>query len=313
MSTIYIRNSHRWVCSKILAYFGDTKPLIKKLYPHRIPIRMSGLWMLARRRSMLVGSAVGIEVDVISWLSLDRVPFLTQFSVYTTRSRIDDVSRLARLCLRLLLVSISFRAKHRAVSHKPFQSPHWKSFTLEMICLTLSRRVHGQSNAGINYGTQSKICAGKESRGYLSSRSSIRCILATNCSTTSPVVITLDIRKSRSSKRLSVSNHLLRKSKDPDLVRLSTRSPGREGMPAKIPAVWAGAVAGLPGTRRIFFLLTYPLFLIKKFSNVFFKLFEICTFEICTRDTNPLSSQAWAPLVQIHQCAGAHLPDNQKR
>ena len=32
--------------------------------------------------------------------------------------------------------------------------------------------------------------------------------------------------------------------KEPDLARLSTRSPGREGMPAKIPAVQAGAAAG---------------------------------------------------------------------
>ncbi len=32
--------------------------------------------------------------------------------------------------------------------------------------------------------------------------------------------------------------------KEPDLARLSTRSPGREGMPAKIPAVRACAAAG---------------------------------------------------------------------
>ena len=41
-----------------------------------------------------------------------------------------------------------------------------------------------------------------------------------------------------------VSNKSLRNAKEPDLVRLSTRSPGREGMPAKIPAAGAGAAAG---------------------------------------------------------------------
>jgi hypothetical protein len=41
-----------------------------------------------------------------------------------------------------------------------------------------------------------------------------------------------------------VSNNSLRKEKDPDLVRLSTRSPEREGIPSKIPAVRAGAAAG---------------------------------------------------------------------
>jgi hypothetical protein len=88
------------------------------------------------------------------------------------------------------------------------------------------------------------MCAAKESRVYLSARSSTRCTLAANCSTASPLGITLAMRKSRSSKRRSVSDNSLRKAKDPDLVRLSTRSPGREGMPAKIPAVSAGAAAG---------------------------------------------------------------------
>ncbi len=90
---------------------------------------------LTRRRSMLVGSALGIEVDVIAWLTLDKAPFRAQCSAYTTRARIDDVSRVARFYLRLLLVSISFLAKRRAVSHKPFQSPHWKRLALEMIFL----------------------------------------------------------------------------------------------------------------------------------------------------------------------------------
>ena len=59
-----------------------------------------------------------------------------------------------------------------------------------------------------------------------------------------PLGVTLAMRKSRSSKGRSVSNNSLRKAKDPDLVRLSTRSPGIEGMPVKIPAAEAGAAAG---------------------------------------------------------------------
>jgi hypothetical protein len=41
-----------------------------------------------------------------------------------------------------------------------------------------------------------------------------------------------------------VSNNSVRKEKDPDLVRLSTRSPCGEGMTTKIPVVRAGAAAG---------------------------------------------------------------------
>jgi len=52
------------------------------------------------------------------------------------------------------------------------------------------------------------------------------------------------MRKSLSSKRRFVWNKSHRKEKDPDLVRLSTRSPEREGIPSKIPAVRAGAAAG---------------------------------------------------------------------
>jgi len=48
-------------------------------------------------------------------------------------------------------------------------------------------------------------------------------------------------KKSVSHKKTKTS---LAREKEPDLVRLSTRSPGREGMPAKIPAVQAGAGAG---------------------------------------------------------------------
>jgi hypothetical protein len=46
-----------------------------------------------------------------------------------------------------------------------------------------------------------------------------------------------------------VSKSSLRKEKDPDLVRLSTRSPGREGMTAKIPAETGEAEGVLCGGR----------------------------------------------------------------
>ena len=49
---------------------------------------------------------------------------------------------------------------------------------------------------------------------------------------------------SLSSKRRFVWNKSHRKEKDPDLVRVSTRSPGIDGIPAKIPATEAGAAAG---------------------------------------------------------------------
>jgi hypothetical protein len=65
------------------------------------------------------------------------------------------------------------------------------------------------------------------------------------------LVITLDIRKSLNSKRLFVWNKLHRKEKDPDLVRVSTRSPGMDGIPAKIPASEAGVRGGLCGGRGV--------------------------------------------------------------
>ena len=49
---------------------------------------------------------------------------------------------------------------------------------------------------------------------------------------------------SLSSKRRFVWNKSHRKEKDPDLMRVSTRSPGIDGIPAKIPASEAGAAAG---------------------------------------------------------------------
>jgi hypothetical protein len=113
-----------------------------------------------------------------------------------------------------------------------------------MICFTLTWRVPGQSYGERNCATQSRMCAAKDTRGYLSARSSTRCILVPNYSIASPLSITLDMRKSLSSKRRSVSNKSQRKEKDPDLVRLSTRSPGREGIPEKISVSDAGAVTG---------------------------------------------------------------------
>ena len=68
------------------------------------------------------------------------------------------------------------------------------------------------------------MCVAKESRGYLSVRSKTRCILAANCSIVSSLGITLPMRKSRSSKRRSVSNKSIRETKEPDLVSKSTRS-----------------------------------------------------------------------------------------
>jgi hypothetical protein len=105
----------------------------------------------------------------------------------------------------------------------------------------LSKANQAITSTGRNCATQSKMCSAQESRGYLSARSSTRCIHEANCSIASPLGVTLAMRKSRSSKRRSVSNNSLRKAKDPNLVRLSTRSPGRVGMSAKIAAAEAGA------------------------------------------------------------------------
>ncbi len=94
-----------------------------------------------------------------------------------------------------------------------------------MIWLTLSRRVHVLINAGRNNTSQYKMCAAKESRGYLSVRSSTRCILAANCSIDSPLVSTLDRRKSWNSKRGSVSDKSLRKTTEEYKRTWPRRSP----------------------------------------------------------------------------------------
>ncbi len=156
----------------------------------------------------------------------------------------DDVSRLACLCLCSTLLSVSRRANRRAVSHKYFQSTRWKRFVMGNDVLYSTPASVGQTKPGRNSTTQSRMCSGKDTRGYLSARSSTRCILVANCSISSPLCITLDIWKSLSSKRHSVSNKSQRKEKDPDLVRLSTRSPGREGMPTKISVTDTGTVSG---------------------------------------------------------------------
>ena len=56
--------------------------------------------------------------------------------------------------------------------------------------------------------------------------------------------------KSRRSKRLSMSNKSLRNAKEPDLVRLSTRSPGREWIPGNTPVVGGGPSTGAWRDRR---------------------------------------------------------------
>ncbi len=188
---------------------------------------MSRFCMLCSKKCYVTGVSIGYRVrcySLVRPLVLERAPRRAQCSAYTTRAWIDDVSHLARLCLPL--VSVSRRAKRRAVFHKPFPSPRWKRLSLEMICLTLPRWVHGQSNAGRNCATQSKMCAAKESRAYLSARSSTRCILAANCSIPSPLGITLVMHKSRCSKWRSVSKQSPRNAKEPDLERQSKTSPG---------------------------------------------------------------------------------------
>ena len=88
-------------------------------------------------------------------------------------------------------------------------------------------------------------CAQLRTRGGICQQGLVqRCMLSANCCIASPLGITLDMRMSLSSKRRSVWNKSQRKEKDPDLVRLSTRSPGSVGIPSKIPAAEAGGVAG---------------------------------------------------------------------
>ncbi len=68
-----------------------------------------------------------------------------------------------------------------------------------------------------------------------------------NYSTASPLGITLARRKSRSSKRRSLSNKSLSNAKEPDLMWLSTRSPRARVNSRKYPAVGAGTSRGRRG------------------------------------------------------------------
>ena len=154
----------------------------------------------------VTGVNIGNRVRCYSLISLREIsPPYTMFRVFYSSLDRWRVT-FTRVFLRLALVSVSHRPERRAVSHKPFQSPHWKCLALEMICLTLSRRVvHGESNVGRNWATESKMCGGKESRGYLScsARSGTRCILTVNWSTVSTFCITAAMWKSWRSNRWS--------------------------------------------------------------------------------------------------------------
>ena len=122
MSIINISHSHRWVRVEILTYLRDAEPLIEKLCPGiRRPVFLLSFWgrdqnievkhtgsrsgwagsgWFTRRRSMSMGSGFGIELDVTTWLTLQRSP-RSQCSEDTTRVWIEDVSRLEQLCFRL--------------------------------------------------------------------------------------------------------------------------------------------------------------------------------------------------------------------
>ena len=62
------------------------------------------------------------------------------------------------IMVTLSMVSVSRRAKRRAISHKSFHLPHWKRLTLDTICLTLSRQLYGVNITGINCETTSTFC-----------------------------------------------------------------------------------------------------------------------------------------------------------
>jgi hypothetical protein len=120
--------------------------------------------------SMLQGLALGTELDVTGWLVFERAPLRARCSAYTTLVWIEDVSRLARLCLRLTVVSVSLYAKRKAVSHKPFQSPYWKCSALEIIYRT---RSHGQQRGKELRNAILNVCIW----GYLSATSRTRCTI----------------------------------------------------------------------------------------------------------------------------------------
>ncbi len=134
---------------------------------------MSGLWMLGSKQMYVIGVSVRLKSRCYSLISFRQGSLpRTMFCVYHSS---PNRWRITCSAVTLtLIVSVNF--------FPHFQSPRWKRLALEMICLTLPRRVDGHSKAGRNCATQSKTCAAKESRGYLSARSSTRCIHAANCS-----------------------------------------------------------------------------------------------------------------------------------
>ena len=176
---------------------------------------MSRFWVFCVKMVYVKRVRMRNKVRRYILINLRKCSRRAQCSTYTTQACID-VSRLERLCFHLASVSVSRRAKRRVVSHKPFHSPRWNRLTLDTIGRTPSRRLQGVSSAGRNCATTSRMCAVKESCGYLSASSKTRCILVVNSSIDSSLGITLTMRKSRNSKRHSVSNKSLRNAKEPD-------------------------------------------------------------------------------------------------
>jgi hypothetical protein len=73
MSTICIRHSHRWACSKILAYFGDTKPLIDKLCPNvRRQVLLQKPYPLKKKCCLLLIDKARAKDKIYIWLSVTR-------------------------------------------------------------------------------------------------------------------------------------------------------------------------------------------------------------------------------------------------
>jgi hypothetical protein len=97
---------------------------------------MSWFWMLRAKMVYVYVKRVRIRKEVrrYSLISLRKCSARGTLSANTTRACID-VSRLARLCLRLALVSVSFCAKRRAVSHKHFHSSVWRWTLSVLLCL----------------------------------------------------------------------------------------------------------------------------------------------------------------------------------
>ncbi len=188
MSTVNVRHCNRWSCPEILAYFSNTKPLIKEINPIIWwPVFLQSLWPWTQYRTdshrmsrvrMFSSKEVNVVGVNVRWsdrrFALERVPLHAQCSTYTTHTLMDDVSRLACLCLCSTLLSVSRRANRRAVSHKYFQSPLWKRVVMGNDVRYSTPASVGQTKPRRNSTTQSRMCTGKDTRGYLSARSSTR-------------------------------------------------------------------------------------------------------------------------------------------